>query len=98
MICNAAHNPSDAAAPWQTHAAAEDADRLAAALAELTPTDRALLALRFDEALTFGEIGEALAKPASTVKSRYAKAIERLRASLESEDQHKRGTDHERPD
>ena len=92
------HSDPDVPAPWQAHAAAEDVDRLALALAELTPADRALLALRFDEALTFGEIGQALAKPASTVKSRYRRAIQRLRASLESERQQKRGADHERPD
>lgn len=56
--------------------------RLAAALAQLGPDDRALLSLRFDEDLTFREIAEVLERPASTVKTQMAHAITRLRALL----------------
>lgn len=57
-------------------------DELRAALLQLSDDDRVLLALRFDDDLTFREIGEAVARPPSTVKSQVAKAIARLRALL----------------
>ena len=61
----------------------EEAARLAKALAQLEPTDRALLALRFDEGMTFAEVAEVLALPVSTVKSREARLVARLRLLLE---------------
>ncbi|MFI5454348.1 MAG: RNA polymerase sigma factor [Isosphaerales bacterium] len=60
----------------------EQAGRLADAFLQLEPEARALLALRFDENLTFQEIAAALGQPASTVKSRVARAVGRLRALL----------------
>jgi DNA-directed RNA polymerase specialized sigma24 family protein len=41
-----------------------------------------LLSLRFDEGLSFSEIGETLDRPASTVKSQYARLISRLKTLL----------------
>lgn len=60
----------------------EEATRLREALDRLAADDRAILALRFDEELTFAEIAETLDRPASTVKSRYARLLEELRSVL----------------
>ena len=60
----------------------DQARRLAAAMLQLEPEARALLALRFDEDLTFAEIAAALDRPVSTVKSQVARAIARLRTML----------------
>jgi RNA polymerase sigma-70 factor (ECF subfamily) len=60
----------------------EAGERLAVALAQLTPDDRALLSLRFDEDLTFRQIADVLEKPGSTVKSQLSTAIARLRTLL----------------
>ena len=73
----------DPAAPLE---ADEQARRLADALAQLEPEARALLSLRFDEDLTFAEIAAALGRPASTIKSRLARAIDRLRGFLIDQD------------
>jgi RNA polymerase sigma-70 factor (ECF subfamily) len=61
---------------------ADEAARLRRALDTVAAEDRALLSLRFDEGLSFAEIGEALGRPASTVKSQHARLIERLRVLL----------------
>lgn len=76
----AASDPADALV------AGDEAARLSAALAGLEPDERALLALRFDEGLTFAEIATALGQPASTVKSRAARVVARLRARLDDPD------------
>jgi RNA polymerase sigma-70 factor (ECF subfamily) len=73
----AASHPDDALA------ADDETARLSAALAQLEPDERALLALRFDESLTFAEIAAALDVPISTVKSRAGKLVARLRAMLD---------------
>lgn len=71
-----------AAHPGDALAAADEASRLAAAMAGLEPGERALLSLRFDEGLTFAEIADALGEPASTIKSRAARVVARLRVML----------------
>ncbi len=60
----------------------ETREQLAVALAKLSPEERALVSLRFDENLTFREIGEVLERPASTIKSQLSQAIARLRTVL----------------
>ena len=77
---------------------ADDQARLLAdALLCLEPDARALLALRFDLDLTFHEIAAALGQPPSTVKSRLARAISRLRTLLADHDESKRtGLAHDR--
>ena len=60
----------------------EQARRLAAAMAQFEPKARALLSLRFDDGLTFGEIAGVLGQPASTIKSRLAKIVGRLRGLM----------------
>lgn len=61
----------------------EAGDDLRAALLQLSDDDRVLLALRFDDDLSFREIGEVVRRPPSTVKSQVANAIRRLRTLLE---------------
>lgn len=68
--------------PEREVGAAEEANRLRTALETLLPEERALLSLKFDEGLSFSEIGEALDRPASTVKSQYARLISRLKTLL----------------
>jgi RNA polymerase sigma-70 factor (ECF subfamily) len=75
------------------HPAAEDtdlercerqelADAVTTALAELPDALREVLVLRHYEGLNFEEIGRLLSVPASTLKSRFAAALTRLRVRL----------------
>jgi RNA polymerase sigma-70 factor (ECF subfamily) len=67
---------------------ADDQTRLLAdAMLCIEPEERALLALRFDLDLTFQAIADALGEPASTVKSRLARAVGRLRSLLAGHDE-----------
>jgi RNA polymerase sigma-70 factor, ECF subfamily len=61
----------------------ELADRMAEAAAELPEPLRVVLALRHDEGLSFEEIARVIGAPATTVKSRFAAALGRLRTRLE---------------
>jgi RNA polymerase sigma-70 factor (ECF subfamily) len=61
----------------------ELAEAVARALAELPPPLREVLVLRHYEGLTFDRIARVLGAPASTLKSRFAAALERLRPKLE---------------
>jgi RNA polymerase sigma-70 factor, ECF subfamily len=72
----------ETALPDRQAADSEEALRLREALQTFLPQERALLSLRFDEGLSFTQIGEALGRPASTVKSQYARLIGRLRMLL----------------
>jgi RNA polymerase sigma-70 factor, ECF subfamily len=56
---------------------------MARAAAELPEALRVVLALRHDEGLSFEEIARLTGAPASTVKSRFAAALGRLRVRLE---------------
>ena len=55
---------------------------IADAMERLTPEQRAVLTLREIQSLSYDEIGEVLALPAGTVKSRLARAREALRVIL----------------
>lgn len=77
---------SDESHPATPLMAVEQAQRLADALGRLEPEDRALLALRFDEDLTYAEMAAALGRPASTIKSRLARVVSRLRGLLIDQD------------
>ncbi|MEW4569733.1 sigma-70 family RNA polymerase sigma factor [Tautonia sp. JC769] len=68
--------------PAEALALLEDSRRLADAMAAFEPEDRALLALRFEEDLTFRAIAEATGRPVTTIKSRLAVLIHRLRSKL----------------
>jgi len=63
---------------------ATDATRLRLALSQLHPEQRAMLALRFDEGLSFQELADVLGRPCSTVKSQVSRAIARLRTLIGS--------------
>jgi RNA polymerase sigma-70 factor (ECF subfamily) len=76
--------PVDPAAPAETVCRRRElADLMARAAAELPETLRVVLALRHDEELSFEEIARLTGAPASTVKSRFAAALARLRTRLE---------------
>lgn len=62
-------------------------DDLMAALAELEPADRALVVLRHLLGYRASELGRMLDMPAATVRTRLARALARLRAHLESEEE-----------
>lgn len=62
---------------------AERKELLAHALEEISPMLREVLALYYEEGLTFNEIGEILNKPLNTVKSQHRRALEALRKILE---------------
>lgn len=66
--------------------AADDSSHLgndvAAAVAELPPTLREVVALRHDQGMNFEEMSRLLGTPASTLKSRFAVALNRLRSRL----------------
>jgi RNA polymerase sigma factor (sigma-70 family) len=53
-----------------------------AALLRLLPRDRALLALRFEQGLSFPEIGELLGRPEATAKTWVHRALGELRRQL----------------
>ncbi len=61
---------------------AVEADALWSALGALGERERSVLALRYAAGLTEAETAEALGVPAGTVKSRAARAIERLREQM----------------
>lgn len=56
---------------------------LAAVLAELPADEQRVLRMRFADGLSQTEIAEALGVPLGTVKSRMARGLERLRATME---------------
>jgi RNA polymerase sigma-70 factor (ECF subfamily) len=56
---------------------------LACAVAELPEPLREVLALRHDEGMSFEEMARVLGTPASTLKSRFAVALGRLRVRLQ---------------
>ena len=57
-------------------------ETLTAALNELPPEQRAVVALKIWEEMTFAEIAEVLDLPANTVASRYRYALDKLRDHL----------------
>jgi RNA polymerase sigma-70 factor (ECF subfamily) len=57
-------------------------DKLGGALAALPPEQRAVVALKVWEGLTFAEIGEALEISPDTAASRYRYALDKLRDAL----------------
>ena len=65
----------------------EDHDKrlhLLAALGELTPRDRAVLALRFLDDLSIHDVAQVLDLPEGTVKSQTSRALTRLQSVLNS--------------
>lgn len=64
--------------PDELAAEREEIQRLRHVLETLLPEERAILTLRFDEDLSFPQIAEILDRPASTIKSQYARLLNRL--------------------
>ena len=60
-------------------------DRVRAALAQLTPTHRAVIELTFAQGLSYAEIAEVMNCPIGTVKSRMSYALRRLNGLLSDE-------------
>ena len=77
--------PSGDAAPSPEASllSAETRDDLLAAVNELPEDQRTVIALRFFVGLSEPEVAEALGVPEGTVKSRSARALERLRESYD---------------
>lgn len=76
---------ADVAGSDTTDAACERrelAGAVACAVAELPPSQREVLALRHDQGMSFEEMARVLDIPATTLKSRFAAALHRLRARL----------------
>jgi RNA polymerase sigma-70 factor, ECF subfamily len=71
--------PSSASEPSETIADAELREQLQEELLRLSPEQRAMLALRYDEGLTVREIAAVLESPHSTIQFQLGQAIERLR-------------------
>lgn len=72
----------DRSRPDQAAAAALPDDELAAALAELPPEQREVVALKIDGGLTFAEIGRVMGTSLDTAASRYRYALTKLRQTL----------------
>src|SRR2546422_8008530 len=81
----ATEQPSGDAAPSPEAAflSAEQREGLLAAVDELPEDQRMVISLRFFVGLSEHEIAEALGLPSGTVKSRTARALERLRESYD---------------
>lgn len=68
--------------PAERAVGAEERQAVLAALNRLAPTDRLVVALRHFEQLNEQEMADVLACPVGTVKSRLARAMDRLRREL----------------
>ena len=81
----ATEEPSGDAAPSPEASllSAETRDTLLAAVNELPEDQRTVIALRFFVGLSEQEVADALKLPTGTVKSRSARALERLRESYD---------------
>ena len=69
--------------PADLAALADDAERIARALAELPENQLEVIQLAFFDGLSHGEIAERLEQPLGTVKSRIRLGLNRLRTQLE---------------
>jgi len=56
----------------------EDLGRLRAALGELSPEEREMLAMKYDGAMTYAEIAETRGEPLGTVLARAHRAVRKL--------------------
>jgi RNA polymerase sigma-70 factor (ECF subfamily) len=81
-------DPEPAAADVPAQTLCERQETAAAverALAELPPALREVLVLRHYEGMNFEQMARLLGRPASTLKSRFAVALNRLRIRLEQQ-------------
>lgn len=75
--------PDDELLPDALFERAGAAEEVQAALGTLSPRDRALFALRYEQELSFEEIADVLDTPANTVRSLHRRALMKLRKELE---------------
>lgn len=78
-------HPSGAAGPLDTLVSAEERQRLRFALNGLSGSDREVLRLSFDKALSSAEIARRLGEPAARIRKRKSRALDRLRRAFFSE-------------
>ena len=72
----------------------EERELLELCLARMQPAERAILALRFDEGLTYQEMAEVLEMPASTLKTQVKRAVAELKQKFEAaQGDNRNGTD-----
>jgi RNA polymerase sigma-70 factor, ECF subfamily len=76
--------PADAPSALDLVAEQEWSGKIAVAIGQMPAIYREVLALRFEEEMKLEEISESLGAPLSTVKTRLRRALETLRARLES--------------
>ena len=79
---DAAREEADEPPPEQDLMHDEDAAAVAAAVSHLPAREREVLVLRHYHDLPFPEVARLLGEPVTTVKSRMARALERLKAEL----------------
>jgi RNA polymerase sigma-70 factor (ECF subfamily) len=77
-----ARQPSDSPGPDRIAASGEVARRIDAAMAALTPLERAAFALRHHEGRSIAEIGRMLGLGTSATKHSVFRAVRKLRAAL----------------
>ena len=77
------HEPLDHAAPHDALCRREAIELVTRALAELTDPLREVLVLHHYEGMSFEQIARLSGTPASTLKSRFALALTRLRLRLQ---------------
>lgn len=76
----------EAPGPEQALDRSELLGRLARAVQQLRPEQRAVIALRYDAGLSYEDVARAMAIPVNTVRTHLHRAKAALRAWLESED------------
>lgn len=74
--------PDSASLPDELFEKKELAERLEEALKALSLDERTIIILHESDELTFEEISEVVGEPMNTVKSRYRRALQKLRAAL----------------
>ena len=62
----------------------DEAESLSLAMNSLTPEQRAILSLRFDDQLTIREIAKTLERPHTTIQSQLTRTIDQLRGLLKA--------------
>jgi RNA polymerase sigma-70 factor (ECF subfamily) len=74
--------PPSASDPLEHAMARQRTERVDAALGALSPLDREVLTLRFEDDLTLPELAATLGVPLPTAKARLYRALDRLRGRL----------------
>lgn len=82
----AADMPEESRSMDETLAGKEEVERLRRAMGELTPSDRAILSLRYDQGLRISEICRVLGLRESAAKVRLLRARERLMRTMSEEE------------